>query len=151
MIVIESKTGIPTSLIVDWGIFQYCKMLFNNFSHAFEIYKYILTQLTLWFMELYSSLYNMQTLSIHTSSETNDRPHFFYLIKEMRPAVGFQQWYSQTSDLKFNSNIGPVYNTWFEAVYSDNHEFYHRSSVKNISDHIFSQTLNPHPFGGGGG
>jgi hypothetical protein len=93
-----------------------------------------------------------QTLSIHTLSEINDRSHFFYLIKEVRPAVGFRRCYSQTPDLKFNSNIRPKLPQTVRYVHSDNHELYHRSSVRNISDRIFSQTLNPHPpfFLGGG-
>ena len=32
-------------------------------------------------------------------------------------------------------------------IHSDYHKFYHRSPVRNISDHIFSQTLTPHSFG----
>jgi hypothetical protein len=68
-----------------------------------------------------------------------------YLIKEVKPTVGFRQCYSQTPDLKFNSNIKPKLPQTMCYIHSDNQELCHRSSVKNISDHIFSQTLNPHP------
>ena len=56
LIVIDTKTGIPFFLIVELGNFVNCKILLDRFSHAFEIYKYILTWLTvtLGFVELYS-------------------------------------------------------------------------------------------------
>jgi hypothetical protein len=91
-----------------------------------------------------------RTLSIHTSSETNDRSQFFYPRKEVRPTVGFRRCYSQTSDLQFNSNIRHKLSQSMCYIHLDNHEFYHRSSVRNTSDHIFSQTLNPPPLLCGG-
>jgi hypothetical protein len=39
----DTKIEIPTYVIIELGKFVNCKILFDTFLHAFEIYKYILT------------------------------------------------------------------------------------------------------------